>query len=97
MMREGSGAWSRNVHGSPVWSIVFRSIRRSTSTAVAMSPTSSVSSHQGTGCLEAQDREPLRLIAGQVVNVGVVAGVEARVPPALPVRVAATELLSLQM
>lgn len=45
--------------------------------------------------IQTEEREPLELIAGEVVDVGIVAGVEARQAPAVPVRVAATELLGL--
>lgn len=36
-------------------------------------------------------------ITGKVVDIGVAAGVEARQAPAIPVRIAATELLGLQL
>ena len=45
--------------------------------------------------IETEQREPLKLIASQIVDIGIIAGVEARQTPAVPVRVAATKLLGL--
>ena len=47
--------------------------------------------------IQPKEREPLKLITGKVVDIGVAAGVETRQAPAIPVRIAATELLGLQL